>query len=367
MLLRFIIAVLFLLNVSVLSFAQNFQPVFPGLTGKVLLDSLFDRFRPDTVLPYNVARDTLYSKVLAIDDDTLRCIYSGHRIYLDPALDPTQAAFLNGIPTGMNAEHAYPQSKGTSTGNARSDMHHLYPVRIPVNDARASLPYGEIPDNLTEKWFAGTIVTTTIPTQNKDAYSEVRSTTFEPREIAKGDVARAVFYINTMYRSQTNAADPNFFESQRLTLCQWHKQDPADAAELRKTWRIAKYQDGKPNPFVLDCTLAFRCWCEDVAPACMSATNDLSDPAALALKIAPNPAFGPVQVMAELPFSGIVKGRLMDITGREISTFSVEKADAGAFSKTIEWPDAAGSLIFLELKLVSESKFATQTVLVIGD
>ena len=114
---HFCVVILILLSGSVQ--AQSFEIVFPGISGQVLLDSLFDRFLPITVLPYNIARDTLYAKVLAIDDDTVRCLYSGHALYLDPALDPTQAVYLNGTSDGMNAEHAYPQSKGAADGNAK--------------------------------------------------------------------------------------------------------------------------------------------------------------------------------------------------------------------------------------------------------
>lgn len=58
---------------------QGFQPVFPGLNGQVLLDSLFSRYLPLTVLDYGMARDTLFSKVLAVDDDTLRCLFPATR------------------------------------------------------------------------------------------------------------------------------------------------------------------------------------------------------------------------------------------------------------------------------------------------
>ena len=40
--------------------AQGFQPVFPGLSGQPLLDSLFAHYRPDTVLPYALARPFLF-------------------------------------------------------------------------------------------------------------------------------------------------------------------------------------------------------------------------------------------------------------------------------------------------------------------
>ena len=64
--------------------AQGFQLIFPSTSGPALLDSLFDHYKPGTVLDYTQSRDTLYAKVLALDDDTLRCIYSGYALYMDP-------------------------------------------------------------------------------------------------------------------------------------------------------------------------------------------------------------------------------------------------------------------------------------------
>lgn len=342
-------ALLWVLFLPFFGQAQNTSVIFPGLSGKILLDSLFDRYRPDTVLPYAVARDTLYAKVLAIDDDTVRCIYTGMALYLDPSKDPTQYVYLNGSANGMNAEHAYPQGKGTGTGNARSDMHHVYPVRIAVNEIRGDLPYLDIPDQETDRWYRGTQFVTSIPASRRDEYSEYKPGRFEPKEASKGDLARAVFYIQTMYRVQTNAADPNFFETQRLTLCQWHGQDPADAAEIRKTQRIARYQ-GTPNPFVLDCTLAYRCWCEDVRPQCVS---DVTPAPAIPLQLhAQCKGQGaPMEVAAYLPFAGNVSVRLTDMQGRLVGQYRVEHAPEGRFSHFFKVETTAAQMFLVEMSL----------------
>jgi hypothetical protein len=305
---------LFLIVHSVsLLYAQGFQMVFPGLSGPELIDSVASRYRPLTVLDYANARDTLYAKVLAVDDDSIRCVYTGHTLYLDPMQDPTQYIFQGGGTNGMNTEHAYPQAKGAADGNARSDMHHIYPTRIAVNEARANSPYLEIADQQTQKWFIRNQVFTSIPASEIDAYSEQRTDAFEPRESVKGDLARSVFYFYTMYRAQANLADPIFFELQRTTLCQWAQQDPADSVELRKTWRIAPYQEGKPNPFVVDCTLASRCWCPEYPPNCLVSVLN-PDSAPFRLNIWPNP------VRDQLYFSTTdgtsVSVRLFDLMGK---------------------------------------------------
>jgi hypothetical protein len=291
--------------------AQGFQILFPGLSGPELVDSVASRYRPNTVLDYANARDTLYAKVLALDDDSLRCIYSGHTLYLDPAQDPTQYIYQGGGTNGMNTEHAYPQAKGAADGNARSDMHHIYPTRIAVNEARGNSPYTEIPDAQTQKWFIRNQLFTSIPSSNIDAYAEQRTDAFEPRESAKGDVARSVFYFYTMYRAQANLADSAFFELQRNALCPWAAQDPADSSELIKTWRIAPYQDGKPNPFVVDCTLAYRCWCPEVPPNCLV---NASEPMLVPVRLWPNPAREWIHF--ESKNGEPVNIQIIDLTGR---------------------------------------------------
>lgn len=309
---RFVLPAFLFLIVSPAS-AQGFEVIFPGLAGEELLDSVARHYRPDTVLDYTDARDTLYARILALDDDSLRCIYSGHTLWLDPSQDPTQYVYQNGGTNGMNTEHAYPQAKGAAEGNARSDMHHIYPTRIAVNEARGNSPYTEIPDAQTQRWYINNQFFTSIPTSNINAYSEQRTDAFEPREAVKGDLARSVFYFYTMYRSQANAADPNYFELQRPTLCQWVQQDPPDSTELRKTWRIAPYQDGKPNPFVVDCTLATRCWCPGAAPACLSNSSAPETPVP-ALLVWPNPATEQMVVTADIPDTTII--RLLHLSGQ---------------------------------------------------
>jgi len=336
--------------------AQNFQEVFPGSSGAALLDSLFDHYKPGTVLSYADSRDTLYAKILAKDDDSLHCIYSDHTLYLDPTQDPTQYIYLNGTSNGMNTEHAYPQSKGAADGNPRSDMHHLYPTRIAVNEARADKPFAEIPDAQTDKWFVNNQVFFSIPALNKDLYSESSATAFEPRESVKGDLARSVFYFFTMYHFEAITADPNYFELQRPTLCQWNAQDPADAAELLKTWRIAPYQEGKPNPFVLDCTLANRSWCPETAPNCVLGTNVLPKKPSLNMKVSPHPvvAGSPARLELYLPFSGALHGRIISVLGQDLASFAVEYAPEGTFSLPLDVSAlrrAGGWLGFLEVSV----------------
>jgi endonuclease I len=337
--------------------AQGFQVVFPGLTGNDLIDSVARNYRPDVVLDYAQSRDTLY-RLLATEDDSIRCIYSGHTLYLDPTQDPTQFVYQNGGSNGINTEHAYPQSKGAvQFTNAHSDMHHLYPTRISVNEARGDKPFAEIPDAQTQKWFLKNQVFTSIPTENIQLYAESGSATFEPRESVKGDIARSILYFYTVYRSQANAADPNFFNIQRAALCQWDAQDPVDSAELRKTWRIAPFQDGNPNPFVIDCTLAYRSWCPEVPSSCTVGTKEAPIFAKLDLRLSPQPSSGQAVARLNLPFSGRISGRILNVMGQELAVLEMLDAQAGYMDIPIDFSNLLSAGIwmgFLELRVVGE-------------
>jgi Endonuclease I len=194
--------------------------------------------------------------------DSVEGIYSGLKLFLPENVDASEWLFMNG--NGINLEHVYPQSKGADEGQAgHSDMHHLYPSRVAVNSARASFPFANIPDPMTTTWFRKNTSMQNIPSSNIDSYSESINGAFEPRESVKGNIARSVFYFYTMYQDDADAADPNFFPSQRPTLCEWHLADIVDESELMRSAMVAQYQDGKENPFVLDCTAALRAWCPE--------------------------------------------------------------------------------------------------------
>ena len=144
-------------------------------------------------------------------------------------------------------------------GQAKSDMHHLFPTREGVNTARSNYPFGEVPDNETDKWYIVDEVKNEIPSKNRDGYSELDTDSghFEPKEDMKGDIARAMFYFYTMYHNQSGF-NSRFFEGQKNTLLQWHIADPVDDFEAHRNQFIAKHQDGKVNPFIEDKTLVRR-------------------------------------------------------------------------------------------------------------
>ncbi|MFA4838869.1 MAG: endonuclease [Candidatus Neomarinimicrobiota bacterium] len=236
--------------------AQTQTIIAPELSGESLRQYIVTNYKTSRTLGYNTARDSMYGRIDLKPGNQLSCVYTGYTITIDPTQNIRNQTNLKNI----NCEHTWPQSMGAESEPQASDIHHLFPTYTNVNSSRGNDPFAEIPDQNTDKWWRLNYSQNTIPTTLIDEYSEKENDApqcFEPREDHKGNVARAMFYFYAMYKS---AADSNFWNLQKSTLIVWNYYDPVDSIEYARTWKIAHYQDNKPNPFVLDSTLARRIW-----------------------------------------------------------------------------------------------------------
>lgn len=227
--------------------------VFPELSGPLLRDALLTEYAPDRTLGYGPARDVLFAYEVRTDG-ALEGVYTGFAVALPPGADESKAA----DELGINTEHVWPQSYGARDEPLRSDLHHLFPARKTVNSSRGNLPFGEVPDEQAEAWYRLGESQSNTPRERLDEWSERGAGRFEPRESREGDVARAVFYVYTVYRSDVeDDGGAAFFEAMLPDLLAWNDLDPPDAEERARSAWIAE-QQGTPNPFVLDPTLARR-------------------------------------------------------------------------------------------------------------
>lgn len=329
-------------------FGQFHEDVFPGESGAALITKLRLEYRPPVVLEYGPAREVMYTK-LYNTNDSVRCVYSGHKLYLDPgSQNPIGDMSMGGSPNGINCEHTFPQSKGAGSGNARSDMHHLFPSRARVNEARLNYPFEEIDDRNTETWYISDREQSSIPTENIDAYSERGDEEFEPREDHKGNVARAIFYFYTVYRS---TADASFFSGQRATLCQWHYDDPVDSLEWFNNQVIATYQSDKKNPFILDCSLAERTYCPDVINLCQTtAVNNIN---LIGARVYPNPNDG----RFNLDYDQIKEDMLLQISDLNGRTIHKDTLQEGSVSSNLDLPATSGVYQIFIISLTSGKVF----------
>ena len=199
-------------------------------------------------LGYGGARERMYG-FCDNQNNAVTCVYGGYTQALTYGTIVTKIDLPNG--KIINAEHTVPQGFFNSTPPMVGDMCHLFPTYETWNNRRNNYPFSEIPDAQTTEWeILLNSPTSSIPTSNIDAYSEFKPNTYEPREIQKGNTARAIFYFYTMYETQmAGYGHPLADVGNIQTLYNWHIQDPVTAADIARNDCIKSYQ-GNGNPYI---------------------------------------------------------------------------------------------------------------------
>ena len=294
-----------LFSILTLTSSLNAQEIiFPGLRGDSLITELKKYYTPKTILPYDQARTKLYTEIF-LQNDSIECYYSGYKIPV-----PLGTNILSWIAKyGFQTEHLFPRSLGSASMPALGDMHHLVPTRANINILRRNAPFAEIPDDQTKYWIQKDKVITTIPGKDIHLYSESKSNVFEPFEFRKGDIARAIFYFYTFYKSEADRKSKTFFTSMLPDLCRWHRSDKVDSTEILRSFAIARIQ-ANINPFIFDPSLPERSYC--------LAHRDMP-PKIIKVNIFPNPSKGLFYI--DIPdYKGLVNMKISDQSRKLIET-----------------------------------------------
>ncbi len=143
--------------------------------------------------------------------------------------------------TTWNREHVYPQSlMGVETSNTSrhkgADYHNLKPENPSVNSSRGN------------KYFSETTT----------------STSYAPPTSVRGDIARILFYMVTMWPElslvDVESGDPAIYTIGQLSLLvKWHLEDPVDVFEDTRNDVIFSLQ-GNRNPYIDHEELVCRVW-----------------------------------------------------------------------------------------------------------
>ena len=350
--------------VSVNSFAQyDHTPVFSQDSGATLYNNLVFSYKPSSLYSYSYAKDYMFGTVYK-ESDTVICVYTGLKRYVQPFTDPSVTLFDNGSSLSVDTEHSFPQNKGAS-GTGKADLHHMYPTKASANNARGNLPFGDIPDNQVDKWFYQTQeLTTAPPVSEQHLYSRINyNVAFQPRDDHKGNVARAMFYFYTMYRSDADAADLTFFDDQRETLCNWHFEDPVDSMEWIRTYRIAQVQQNKPNPFVLDCTLASRLYCSGQYCSPPSVSVQTIQSLDASMEVFPNPVRDECYVSLSLDKPTSVRIQLINAQGSVCHNKMLD-IQSGLQTIRLETSNLSAGIYMLSVQSLSEpNRLTTKKVL----
>lgn len=168
-------------------------------------------------LSYWQARKSLFNEVDG-DGREAEGLYTGETI----------SYYSQPLPNKGLMEHAWPLTR--LPAEARTDLHHLFPAIPEARGARVNLRYGDV---LVAVWSRG---------GSKAGPSTGVKPVFEVRQSRRGDIARAMFYVATMY-------DLEIPESEEKVLRKWHASDAVDRHERNRNERVERAQSSN-NPFV---------------------------------------------------------------------------------------------------------------------
>jgi len=204
------------------------------LEGQALLDQLRIIINENVELQrYADAKEILAISDLSIEDSSK--VYNIYDGLLVPSIWDS---------TSWHREHVWPNSRlgmdrvSESGRNQASDLHNLRAITPSVNSSRSDRFYsdGSGTEDITEDGG------------------------YYPGDDHKGDVARILFYMYTMYDFLELTDEGLEDESNHYTmagtkmgklslLLTWHKEDPVDAFEIQRNQVIFEAQ-GNRNPFI---------------------------------------------------------------------------------------------------------------------
>jgi endonuclease I len=201
------------------------------------------------VLPYTSSREDTWDALTDLDAGTeagkVQLIYS----------EAEAVAFIQGESRAWNREHLWPKSHGVGYGGTDfTDIHHLRPADVNVNSARGN------------KYFSACGVVNGVEDCRSPAHPEAGDSTATDSQVwlppmnVRGDIARAVFYMELRYYGAGGDPDlqltdcPTSVSDNKLAylsqLLQWHKEDPVDQAERERNQRACGRWQGNRNIFV---------------------------------------------------------------------------------------------------------------------
>jgi len=152
-----------------------------------------------------------------------------------------------------NREHLWPRSRGNSeqAGPDESDLFHVVPAYGQVNSLRSNRYFDNSDPN--DPSYTIPAIAELAPQASYDSNS------WQPAPGERGDIARAMFYMDVRY----NGSEPNTTDLELVsfspsgpqmgnlnTLLLWHAEDPPDDAERERNDLIYASYQGNRNPFI---------------------------------------------------------------------------------------------------------------------
>jgi endonuclease I len=190
--------------------------------------------------------DDLWAALIDVDvgsvPDTVRLLYTSNQV--------------DAIPFGQRSwikEHIFPYEQAEVSFDSRgpdiSDIHNIRPASVLSSSVRGDKYFGEcgvLEPNPQD---------CQIPAEGGADDTCSCSKTYTPPASVKGDIARALLYMDLRYANLTLTDCPLLsvpyndmaYLSQLLT---WHTEDPPDDTEIARNNQVCQHWQGNRNPFV---------------------------------------------------------------------------------------------------------------------
>ncbi len=245
------ISLAFVLNSLKAGIPSGYYDSVSGLDDDALKAALNDIIDGHTEFPYTSSGTDVWDILKVSDRDpnnsnNVLCVYTQYSM---------SAAGEYNSGNGWSREHVWAKSHGdfgTSTGTG-TDVHNLKPADVSINSTRNNRDFDD----------GGDAVTDSSPPSGYNGSTDCfkTSTTFEPPDSLKGDIARIIFYMVVRYEGENGEVDlemVNYADSSpsgepyhgvQSTLYSWHVADAVSSFEQNRNDVIYSYQ-GNRNPFI---------------------------------------------------------------------------------------------------------------------
>ncbi len=301
----------------------NAQSYYNGIepTDSTFLMKLQNKVRPHRKIFYSnyasyivnnfEARDTTNSQ------QVLNCFYSGYPYVYTPPFNHTV----------MSREHSYPYSymgEGNQDSSNYSDLHILRTVhQTEVNAVRSNYPLNNVKMVISKFWGG---------TYGKDSSGNF---CYEPIDAAKGEAARANFYVCATYHTEAKPftiPTSNSFVTEmqdQYVLKRWNQQFPPTNWEIARHEYIAQYSvQNNRNPFIdhpdWACYIDFANMTYNKSGSCEPAKTNSTKLVSkeVAVKVFPNPSSSNFNV------------DLSGFSGDDVTIYVVDFFERTIFEKT---------------------------------
>ncbi len=222
-----------------------------GKTGGELRLALHTIIRNHKIIPYSSSTKVNTSDALKVLDEDPADTNSVWLLYAQRSQSKTSF----GLATGWNREHQWCDSYALDgVLPAYSDLHNLRAEDANVNSARGN-KYYDVTDPTASSYRTPAHTEAPLCSTDRDSW--------EPPNLVKGDIARALFYMAVRYtgdvpnepKLQLTDKTASISSSTNLmgrftTLLEWHFADPVSAAERVRNDRVYSLYQANRNPFV---------------------------------------------------------------------------------------------------------------------